>query len=166
MNIETRELEYSRKAFQKFLKALILRKTKNARIIILVFAIAICALAFFEFSISGSLRSLVRALLFSIVAAILFVVPFLGDPTRAQSKLNFQKQWWQVDDRFFCMFFEDGSLEKTHMDNFVKADKLAGYYALYLSKISFQYLPIAAFKTEADRQEFHDFLVSKGLLKA
>ena len=98
---------------------------------------------------------------------------------RDYPKKNDLQSFWRLDDRFFCIFYEDGSVEKINVENFVsvffrpKAGFLRPkreFYILYMTKDPakgfFYYLPIAAFRTEEDRQKFHDFLVAKGLLKA
>ena len=166
MKIETLELDYSKKAFQRIVRAVTLHQTRNARILLLVFSFAISFFFLLIFLVSGKIQFIVFVLIYLTIATFYCLSPFLLDLTRIQPKINYQKKRWQIDENFVSTFYEDGSSTKTHIDNFLEVKLMAECYILYLSKKGlFQYLPIAAFKTEADRQEFHDFLVAKELLK-
>jgi YcxB-like protein len=81
------------------------------------------------------------------------------------SELNFQNRYCEIDEKFFAIFYEDGSIVKMRYEHFVQVIKKADYYFLYVTKAQFHYLPVAAFETEKDIHRFDLFLESKQLIK-
>ncbi|MDZ8052955.1 MAG: YcxB family protein [Aulosira sp. ZfuVER01] len=81
------------------------------------------------------------------------------------SELNFQSRYCEMDEDFFAIFFEDGSITKLRYEHFTKAVKKGEYYFLYMTKAQFHYLPVAAFESEKDMHRFDLFLEGKQLIK-
>ncbi|OUL31690.1 hypothetical protein BV378_01580 [Nostoc sp. RF31YmG] len=81
------------------------------------------------------------------------------------SGLNFQSRYCEMDEDFFTIFFEDGSISKLRYEHFVKVIKKSEYYFLYITKVQFHYLPVAAFESEKDMHRFDLFLEGKQLIK-
>ncbi|OUL28992.1 YcxB family protein [Nostoc sp. 106C] len=81
------------------------------------------------------------------------------------SELNFQSRYCEMDEDFFTIFFEDGSISKLRYEHFVKVIKKSEYYFLYITKVQFHYLPVAAFESEKDMHRFDLFLEGKQLIK-
>lgn len=81
------------------------------------------------------------------------------------SELNFQSRYCEMDEDFFAIFFEDGSITKLRYEHFMKVVKKGEYYFLYMTKVQFHYLPVAAFESEKDMHRFDLFLEGKQLIK-
>lgn len=81
------------------------------------------------------------------------------------SALNFQSRYCEMDENFFTICFEDGSLTKMRYEHFMKVVKKGEYYFLYITKAQFHYLPVAAFELEKDIHRFDLFLEGKQLIK-
>ncbi|BAY23615.1 hypothetical protein NIES2100_34070 [Calothrix sp. NIES-2100] len=81
------------------------------------------------------------------------------------SALNFQSRYCEMDENFFAIFFEDGSITKLRYEHFLKVVKKSEYYFLYITKMQYHYLPVAAFESEKDMHRFDLFLEGKQLIK-
>ena len=79
--------------------------------------------------------------------------------------LNFQNRYCEIDENFFTVFYEDGSISKLNYIHFIKVIKKSEYYFLYINQAQFYYLPIAAFESEKDIHRFDLFLQGKQLIK-
>lgn len=98
------------------------------------------------------------------IAYLLSVPLFLRLQGRT-SELNFQSRYCEMDENFFAIFFEDGSISKLRYEHFMKVVKKGEYYFLYITKAQFHYLPVAAFESEKDMHRFDLFLEGKQLIK-
>lgn len=92
-------------------------------------------------------------------------LPLLFRVQKQNSALNFQARYCEIDENFFGLYYEDGSIVKMTYEQFIEVRKKAGYYFLYMTKAQFHYLPIAAFETEKDIHRFDLWLQSKQLMK-
>lgn len=79
--------------------------------------------------------------------------------------LTFQNRFCEMDENFFTVYFEDGSLTKLRYEHFNKVVKKADFYFLYITNVQFHYLPVAAFEAEKDIHRFDLFLEGKQLIK-
>ncbi|MBD2299288.1 YcxB family protein [Nostoc sp. FACHB-87] len=92
-------------------------------------------------------------------------LPLFFQPRKRNSTLNFQNRYCEIDENFFAMFYEDGSIVKLNYSHFMQVITKADYYFLYMTKAQFHYLPVAAFESEKDIHRFDLFLQSKQLIK-
>ncbi|MCC5634676.1 YcxB family protein [Nostoc sp. CHAB 5844] len=97
--------------------------------------------------------------------AYLVSLPLLFRVQKLSSTLNFQNRYCEIDENFFAVFYEDGSIIKLNYSHFIKVIKKADYYFLYITKAQFHYLPVAAFESEKDIHRFDLFLQGKQLIK-
>jgi hypothetical protein len=94
------------------------------------------------------------------------VAPFFINLKKTQSILNFIARYWEIDENFISIYYEDGSLSKLRFEHLVKAIKLGEYYLLFMTAAGyFHYLPISAFESEKDIHRFDLFLKGKQLIK-
>ncbi|OCQ89367.1 hypothetical protein BCD64_26795 [Nostoc sp. MBR 210] len=98
-------------------------------------------------------------------AAYLVSLPLLFKAQKRSSTLEFQNRYCEIDENFFAVYYEDGSIVKINYSHFIQVIKKADYYFLYMTKSQFYYLPIAAFESEKDIHRFDLFLQSKQLIK-
>jgi hypothetical protein len=84
---------------------------------------------------------------------------------KTQPVVNFIPRYWEIDENFISIYYEDGSLSKFRFDHLIKATKQSEFYLVYFSIQQFYYLPLAAFETEKDIHRFELFLEGKQLLK-
>ena len=99
-----------------------------------------------------------------VVLSCLLALPFLRNAAKVQPKLNFKNRICEVTDSYFIITFEDGSLSKVHFNNYIKVNRESNWYFLYLTKIYFEYLPIRAFNSENDINEFEIAMKNKKLM--
>ncbi|BBD60855.1 hypothetical protein NIES2109_36550 [Nostoc sp. HK-01] len=92
-------------------------------------------------------------------------LPLFFQVQKRNSTLNFQNRYCEIDENFFAVFYEDGSIVKLNYSHFIQVTKKADYYFLYMTKGQFHYLPVAAFESEKDIHRFDLFLQSKQLIK-
>ena len=103
---------------------------------------------------------------FAFILLVFTLPPFLMNMKKTQPSANFLPRYWEIDAEFMTIYFEDGSLSKFRFEHLCKADKIAEYYLLYLTPAGyFHYLPIAAFESEKDINQFELFLETKELMK-
>ncbi len=111
------------------------------------------------------LPSLVFLAIFKIFLFCCYLaIPFIINSATTQPKLNFQTRNCEVSNNYSTTIFIDGSLFKVHFNNFTKATKESEYYFLYIGKINFYYLPLRAFNSENDINEFEAALKTKKLM--
>jgi hypothetical protein len=96
----------------------------------------------------------------------LLIAPFILNLKKIMPVLNFVARYWEIDENFIAIHYEDGSLSKFKFEHLVKVTKQKEYYLLYITAAGqFNYLPIAAFETEKDIHRFDLFLQGKQLIK-
>lgn len=102
---------------------------------------------------------------FLALIAYFLALPLFFQVQKRTSALNFQNRYCEIDENFFTIFYEDGSMVKLNYAHFIQVMKKADYYFLYMTKAQFYYLPVAAFKSEKDIHRFELFLQGKQLIK-
>lgn len=63
------------------------------------------------------------------------------------------------------MTFEDGSLVKVHFNNYLKITRESEWYFLYITQVTFEYLPLRTFNSENDINEFEILMENKKLME-
>jgi len=99
------------------------------------------------------------------VIAYLLSLPLFFRVQKQNSALNFKNRCCEIDESFFTVFYEDGSISKLNYAHYIKVIKKSNYYFLYITKAQFHYIPIAAFESEKDIHRFELFLQGKQLMK-
>ena len=66
----------------------------------------------------------------------------------------FKDRFFEIDDKTLSARFPDGSSTKIIIDDILRVVKKSGFYQLFLSKKSFIYIPLSAFKTNGDIEKF------------
>jgi hypothetical protein len=106
------------------------------------------------------------AIYFAFLLLIMIISPFLINMKKVQPAANFIARYWEMDENFISIYYEDGSMSKFRFEHLVKAIKQSEFYLLYITMTGqFHYLPISAFETEKDIHRFELFLESKQLMK-
>jgi hypothetical protein len=106
------------------------------------------------------------AIYFAFLLLIMIISPFLINMKKVQPAANFIARYWEMDENFISIYYEDGSMSKFRFEHLVKAAKQSEFYLLYITMAGqFHYLPISAFETEKDIHRFELFLESKQLMK-
>jgi hypothetical protein len=75
--------------------------------------------------------------------------------------LFFKERFFEIDDKSLTAKFPDGSSNKIMIDDILRVVKKSGSYQLFLSKKSFIYIPLSAFKTSGDIDKFDFYLKSR-----
>jgi hypothetical protein len=160
MNIKTKTFQVTPKQLKQLLINLYFKARKKILIIYTVMSILFFILAFFDKYFINSAISV------SFLLIGLLVAPFLINMKKTQPVVNFIPRYWEIDENFISIYYEDGSLSKFRFEHLVKAAKQSEFYLLYITMAGqFHYLPISAFETEKDIHRFELFLESKQLMK-
>ena len=159
MNIKTKEFNISEDEFRHITRGIYYKAIKFLLIMVAILAVTSILTSIF----SPPLNSI--AVLSIMFLGFLSFAPFIGNSAKAQSKLNFQNRICEITDNYFSMTYEDGSLSKIHFNNFVKITKESDWYFLYLTQVFFEYLPIRAFNSEDDINEFETLIKNKKLME-
>ncbi len=89
-------------------------------------------------------------------------------PARLAAQEAFsQPRWNEIDDQSFTVSFKNGVSDRSPLENLVaKAEKHQGYYVLHLKRKpkSVTFIPLDAFETDADRQQFEAILARHGVV--
>lgn len=102
---------------------------------------------------------------FVAVLGYYLAIPFIRNPSKTQPKLNFRNRICEITDNYFNMTYENGSLRKVHFNNYIKVIRESDWNFLYLTKVMFEYLPIRAFNSENDINEFEILIKNKKLME-
>ncbi|MFH7028558.1 MAG: YcxB family protein [Heteroscytonema crispum UTEX LB 1556] len=157
MGIRTKNFNLTRNQFRQIISVDYFQRIK---LILILFSVLILI----NLVISLYAKQLTWELIFTlIVIAYLVSIPFFVS-LKEQYKLNFLNRYCEIDENFFAVCYEDGSIIKLKFDHFIKAVKWSEYYFLYITKAQFYYLPIAAFDSEKDMYRFDFFLQGKQLI--
>lgn len=159
MNIKTKTFQVTPKQLKQLLINHYFKARKKILIIYTVMSILFFILAFFDKYFINS------AIFVSFLLIGLLVAPFLINMKKTQPVANFILRYWEIDENFISIYYEDGSLSKFRFDHLIKVTKQSEFYLVYFSIQQFHYLPLAAFETEKDIHRFELFLEGKQLLK-
>jgi hypothetical protein len=130
---------------------------------LLIFCAVMTVVSILFSSVEGSIFG---AGYFSFLFSCLLIAPFLINLKKTQAAVNFISRYWEVDETFITIYYEDGSIGKFRFEHLIKALKKKEYYFLYITAAGqFHYLPIAAFESEKDMHRFDLLLEGKQLLK-
>lgn len=136
---------------------------KQIKVVIIIFAI-ITAISIISAILIPRLFSIWLAAGCVIFLSYSLALPYLRKPVKTQIKLHFQNRTCEINDNYFSTTFEDGSSSKIHFSNYIKATRESDWYFLYLTNTYFEYLPIRAFNSEDDINEFEAALKTKRLM--
>ena len=78
-----------------------------------------------------------------------------------KNTLFFKERFFEIDERTLICRFPDGSSNKILIDDILRVVKKSGFYQLFLSKKSFIYIPLTAFRTNGDIEKFDFYLKSR-----
>ncbi|MBE9205794.1 YcxB family protein [Nostoc sp. LEGE 06077] len=159
MQIKTKTFEITPKQLRNLLTFDYYRRMKITFIILVVLLVINIIFAVIQNRFDWWLIYLVGLIAYFVSLPLLFQVQ------KRSSALNFQNRYCEIDENFFALFYEDGSIIKLNYSHFFKVTKKADYYFLYMTKAQFYYLPVAAFESEKDIHRFDLFLQSKQLIK-
>lgn len=95
---------------------------------------------------------------FAIIYPIFLIIFFWIYCNSKKNKIFYTKRFYEVDNEFLSAYLEDGSLQKTKLDNIIKVVKTSKYYLLYISITQFFYIPFNAFKNEEELKIFDGLL--------
>ncbi|MGI8504755.1 MAG: YcxB family protein [Hassallia sp.] len=107
----------------------------------------------------------IMAIYFVAIFIYLLIAPILINVKKINPQINFINRYWEIDQDFITVIYEDGSLSKMRFEHFLKATKQSEYYWLFTCPTQFHYVPIAAFESEKDISRFDLFLKGKQLIK-
>jgi hypothetical protein len=94
------------------------------------------------------------------------IVPFITNFQKTMPVCNFIARYWEIDEEFICIYYEDGSINKFRFEYVTNAVKQQEFYCLYLTAAGqFHYLPVSAFESEKDIHRFELLLEGKQLMK-
>lgn len=109
-----------------------------------------------------------RFVTFSLILILIMniIAPFTWNFKKLMPVANFISRYWEFDENFLFVYYEDGSTSKFRFEHLVYAIKTKKYYLLYLTAAGqFHYIPIAAFESEKDIHRFDLLLEGKQLMK-
>ncbi|MBH8572228.1 YcxB family protein [Nostocaceae cyanobacterium CENA369] len=159
MQIKTKTFNITPKEFRQLLASYYFRQRRNLLISYGVLLVITFLLPFDE-------KLVFLRIYFLFLFAFGLVAPFFINLKKTQSILNFIARYWEIDENFISIYYEDGSLSKLRFEHLVKAIKLGEYYLLFMTAAGyFHYLPISAFESEKDIHRFDLFLKGKQLIK-
>lgn len=102
---------------------------------------------------------------FAIVFTFVFVVfLMLYNYYFVNSRANksfFSKRYFEVNDEFLSGYVKDGSEGKINLNNVVKVVKNKSYFLIYISKVTFYYIPLNAFYSSEDIDSLYALLRTK-----
>jgi len=159
MSIKTKEFNISEEELRQVTRIVYYRTLKILLILMAIFSLIIVI----ESIILPSLTLI--AIGFVAALGYYLVFPFIRNPSKTQPKLNFKNRICELTDNYFNTTYEDGSLRKVHFSNYLKVTRESDWYFLYLTKVMFEYVPIRAFNSENDINEFETLMKSKKLME-
>lgn len=102
---------------------------------------------------------------FTLLLALFIALPSITNFAKSQPRFNFLNRFCEIDDNYFTINYDDGSLDKLNFNHFLKVVRRSEHYLLYVTKISFQYVPIRAFNSEEDINKFEKLVKIKKLME-
>jgi hypothetical protein len=77
-----------------------------------------------------------------------------------------QPMWKEIDEEFFTTHSQDGTFTKNQISTLIrKVERRSDYYVLHVNAEvkGYDFIPLDAFETDSDRQQFEAFLAGKGI---
>ncbi len=116
--------------------------------------------------------SIFMGLTIGVRGAVLFLAIFLGAllmiiwryVCSKGNKSVFSRRSFEIDDEFIS-HMSDSSSGRIKIDSLIKVFRYSKYFLLYIADSHFIYLPMRAFTSDSDIQEFELLLRTKKLLK-
>lgn len=159
MQIKTKNFNITPKELRRLILSIYFQQRKN----ILIFYAVFIGISFLQPLDKGLMSLRIYFIIFLLSS---LTAPFFINMKKTQAVTNFMSRYWEIDESFISIYYEDGSLSKFRFEHLVKAIKQKEYYLLYLTAAGqFHYLPIAAFESEKDIHRFDLFLEGKQLIK-
>jgi hypothetical protein len=163
MNIRTKEFNMSEAEFRHLIRIVYYKQVQN-KIIIIMFGIITLL------SIIIAILVLRYATIWFAIASVTFLsyllaFPYITDSAKTLIKLDFQNRTCEINDNYFSTTFEDGTSIKIHFNNYIKVTRESDWYFMYSTNTRFDYLPIRAFNSEDDINEFEAALRNKKLME-
>lgn len=161
MNIRTKEFNMSEAELHRVNKIAYYRPIKDLLISLASFTIIIVVGSIFDH------QTVSIAIYCTIVLGYLLIYPFVfvNRSAKSQSKLHFKNRSCEITDIYLSTIFEDSSLCNIHFNNYIRITRESEWYFLYLSQGMFEYLPIRAFNSEDDINEFETIMKDKKLMQ-
>ncbi|MBW4662702.1 MAG: YcxB family protein [Chroococcus sp. CMT-3BRIN-NPC107] len=159
MIIKTKEFNTSKAEFRHVINIAYYRSIKDLIIGLASFTIIIVFCSGFN-SLAVSI-----AIWSGILLGYLLIFPFLNTSAKSQPGLHLKNRTCEITDNYFSMTFEDGSLTKVHFNNYLKINRESEWYFLYMTQVMFEYLPLRAFNSEKDINEFETMMKNKKLME-
>jgi YcxB-like protein len=159
MNIKTKEFNISETELRHVTRIVYYKALKVVIIVFAIITLISVIHAIFNPEVISTAVGCVVAL------SYFLALPFMRNSAKVQPKLNFKSRICEITDSYFIITFEDGSLSKVHFNNYIKIIRESDWYFLYLTKAYFEYLPIRAFNSEADINEFETLMKNKKLME-
>lgn len=160
MNIKTKEFNVSEAEFRHINRIVYYRQMKT---VIIIFAI-ITVIVVIQATFTPQAADIIFAIQSVSVLSLLLALPYIINSAKAQGNIHFQNRTCEINDNYLSITLEDGSSSKTHFNNYIKATREFDWYFVYLTNTKFEYLPIRAFNSEDDINEFEAALKNKKLL--
>lgn len=159
MHIKTKTFNVTPKELRQLISLHYFKQRKILLIFAGVFALINVIFALIEKSWN------IWAIYFLAFFIYLLIVPLLINVKKINPQINFINRYWEIDEEFITVIYEDGSLSKMRFEHFLKAVKQSEYYWLFTCPTQFHYVPFAAFESEKDISRFDLFLKGKQLIK-
>ncbi|HLO84707.1 MAG TPA: YcxB family protein [Nostocaceae cyanobacterium] len=119
-------------------------------------------------SFTAPFNTVTRFLSVYLIVIFIFILaaPFTWNFNKLMPVANFIPRYWEIDENFLFIYYEDGSSSKFRFEHLIQAVKTKEYYLLYLTAAGqFHYIPVTAFESEKDINRFELLLQGKQLLK-
>ena len=158
MQIRTKTYNLTISEFRSLISSHYFKRMKWFLILILIIVI------FNAFSVFLNNKPFWQVLIPLFFLIYLIAIPLMISK-KSQSKLNFMDRYCEIDETFFTVYYEDGSIIKLNLEHFIKAVKQSEYYLFYMINNQFHYLPLAALESEQDIHRLNLFLAGKQLIK-
>ncbi len=104
------------------------------------------------------------ALISTILYVLFWAIQFAGVSQLEQSKVLFQKFFYEIDSRHIIAKINDKEGMQISWDKIIKVKPGKDYYMFFLSKVQFLYFPHSIFKSEHDLRVLETILRRKKLL--
>ncbi len=160
MDIRTKEFNVSKDEFRHFTSIIYYKQIK---ILISIYAI-LTVMSIILAILVPLFPNILLAVTCVIILSCTLALPYIRNSAKTQIKLNFQNIICKINDNYFSTTFEDGSSIKIHFNNYIKATRESDWYFVYSTNTKFDYLPIRAFNSEDDINEFEAAMKHKKLM--
>jgi hypothetical protein len=151
--IKTKEFSFPKSIYRKILIANSLKRSLWA----LVFLVII---AFYQ-STKGPSSMLLFLSALPVVYLSYLVVRCCIHANSKVHRLFFKERVFEVDNQNIDIIFKDGTASKIQINNIARVVKNSRYYLLFLTKKQFIYVPLFAFRTPGDINNFDSILKAR-----